>query len=242
MSDRPKPPSLAQLMPFVHSGGGLWVTNLYHYAGILVAWVAARVGMSPNGLTLTAAVLTTLGGILLLLAPTITWPIAIASFALLAVGYAMDCSDGQLARATKSGSVLGAWLDHTVDAWKIVFLNACLGWLAITQIEQSGLPLWAAYLAPHLSAGGTLLYFFGWNYKVQLAGKNTVGNQLGSSSSLKKILLLPLHLTDFGLFLFICFTLPFPKIFLITYLAFGAVTFPVFAAYLLLSAWALRKA
>lgn len=242
MSDRSKPPSLAELMPFVHSGGGLWITNLYHYAGILVAWVAARVGISPNGLTLTAALLTTLGGILLLVVPTITWPIAIASFALLAIGYALDCSDGQLARATKNGSVLGAWLDHTVDAWKIVFINACLGWVAISRIDQTDLPLWAAYLAPHLTAGGTILYFFGWNYKVQLAGKNQVGNLIGEKSTLKKILQLPLHLTDFGLFLGLWFTLPHPQVFLVAYLALGAITFPVFVGYLLLSAWALRKA
>jgi phosphatidylglycerophosphate synthase len=234
-------PGWPDLLAQVHGGGGLWITRFYHYAGIAIAWLASRAGLTPNALTLGSAALTTAGcAILIAAAPGVGWGAAMASFCLMALGYAADCADGQLARATGSGSPLGAWLDHTLDAWKIVVTNASLGWVGVSRAAEAGDPLWPAFLAPNLSVAGTALYFFGWNYKVSLVGKGHVGKAVGQGV-LRRLLELPLHLTDFGLFLMLWLVLPFPDAFLLCYLTLAAVTFPVFLAYLALSAWALRK-
>ena len=232
--------ALKEFLPYVHSGGGLWVTNLYHYLGILVAWIAARIGVGPNALTVTSGLLTACGGGLLVFFDQ-TWAIASASFTLCALAYAFDCSDGQLARATNQGSKLGAWLDHTVDCGKIVFLNGCLGWVAVNNVGESELPLWLAYSVPVINAGATLVYFFGWNYKVQLVGNDLVGRQATASSAKLALLKLPLHLTDFGLFLFLWFALPYPKFYLLSYAMITLVNVIVFSGYLAVSALALSR-
>ena len=58
-------------------------------------------------------------------------------------GYALDSADGQVARLTGGGSLLGEWLDHMIDSTKIaalhlaVLLHACrhtdlpAGWLLV---------------------------------------------------------------------------------------------------------------
>ena len=240
MPDRPKPPSFAELKPFVHSGGGLLVTSGYHWLGILLTWCFARIGASPNAVTLLSTVLSTAAGVIILLPGGTSWTFAIVSFILVAVGYATDCSDGQLARSTKSGSTLGAWLDHTVDAWKILFLNAALGWVCISRADAGIVPLWAAYLAPVLSITGNIVYAFGWNYKVMLAGKDTVAASIGSNS-VKSILKLPLHITDFGVFLFLWFALPLEGTFTWIFLGYSALCAPIYLGYLAISAHALRK-
>ena len=50
------------------------------------------------------------------------WWAAVAA-PLLAIGYALDAADGQLARLRGGGSLSGEWLDHSVDSVKITALH-----------------------------------------------------------------------------------------------------------------------
>ena len=50
---------------------------------------------------------------------------------LLVFGYALDSSDGQVARVTGTGSLLGEWLDHMIDATKVASLHAAVCWSAL---------------------------------------------------------------------------------------------------------------
>jgi hypothetical protein len=75
---------------------------------------------------------------------------------------------------------------------------------------------------------------------LSLAGRGHVANSLGRGPP-RQLPQLPLHLTDFGLSLMLCFLLPFPDAFLAAYITLAAITFPVYLAYLALSALALRK-
>jgi phosphatidylglycerophosphate synthase len=45
---------------------------------------------------------------------------------LLLLAYSLDCADGQLARATRTTSTRGAWLDVTTDAVTLAFVAAGL--------------------------------------------------------------------------------------------------------------------
>nr|WP_269449741.1 CDP-alcohol phosphatidyltransferase family protein [Auraticoccus cholistanensis] len=81
----------------------------------MIAAAAARVGATPNQVTLVSGLLTLSGLLVVALVPTSVGS-AVAATALLALGYAFDSADGQLARLTRSGSPAGEWLDHVVDA------------------------------------------------------------------------------------------------------------------------------
>lgn len=81
--------------------------------------------MTPNQVTLGSAVATVLGLTLLVTAtPTPASGLGVAL--LLMLGFALDSADGQLARLTGLRSPAGEWLDHVVDAGKIVAVHSAV--------------------------------------------------------------------------------------------------------------------
>ena len=91
-------------------------------AGRRLAAVAAVVGLTPSQVTVVSAVVSGTG--IVLLATFDNSPaLGVVVAAALALGYALDAADGQLARLTKAGSAAGEWLDHSVDAVKISALH-----------------------------------------------------------------------------------------------------------------------
>lgn len=99
------------------SGAGVpaymrWVNR---WLGRRIAAAAAVVGLTPNGVTAISALCSLAGLVLLVVAePGIGTGIAVAL--LLALGFACDSADGQLARLTGAGGPAGEWMDHVVDA------------------------------------------------------------------------------------------------------------------------------
>lgn len=91
----------------------------------------ASVGASPSAVSVVS-IGVTLAGLtaFLLLQPT---PLlaGVAAAVLLAIGYALDSADGQLARLQGSSSLQGEWLDHTLDAVRLpaVHLTIATGFL-----------------------------------------------------------------------------------------------------------------
>lgn len=111
-------------------------------AGRFLAAAAFHAGLTPNQVTAMSAVLSAIGIALVALAPT-GWWLGPAVFAALATGYALDSADGQLARLRGGGTPAGEWLDHVVDAVKVVALHlAVLVWWYRT----GGLPEVTLYL------------------------------------------------------------------------------------------------
>lgn len=109
--------------------------------GRVFAAGAATVGIGPNLVTLFSALVTVAGLALLVLAP-ISLATGIGVAALLVLGFALDSADGQVARLTGKSSPAGEWLDHVVDAGKMVAVHAAVlialwrdgapqGWLAV---------------------------------------------------------------------------------------------------------------
>jgi phosphatidylglycerophosphate synthase len=99
--------------------------------------------MTPNQVTALSAIVTGLGLVLLVTAePDLLRAAGVA--ALLVLGFALDSADGQVARLTGGGSSAGEWLDHVVDAAKIVAVHAAV---LITAYRFWSLePIW--YLVP----------------------------------------------------------------------------------------------
>nr|WP_235928902.1 CDP-alcohol phosphatidyltransferase family protein [Marisediminicola senii] len=91
-------------------------------AGRLLAAAAYRAGLTPNMVTGISALFTFTGIACIALAEP-TWVTGIVVWLLLAVGYAFDSADGQVARLRGGGSRAGEWLDHVVDSVKIVSLH-----------------------------------------------------------------------------------------------------------------------
>lgn len=91
-------------------------------AGRLIAAVAYHCRLTPNIVTLISAAWSLAAIVLLVFgSPTTTLGVVVA--ACLAIGYAFDSADGQLARLRGGGSPAGEWLDHVVDSGKVCGLH-----------------------------------------------------------------------------------------------------------------------
>lgn len=127
-------------------GVSLYSRWLNRPLGRVFAAGAAALGMGPNVVTLISAVVTAAALVLLVLAP-ISLAGGIGVAILLVIGFALDSADGQVARLTGTSSPAGEWLDHVVDAGKMVAVHAAVvialwrqdtepGWLAVALAFQ----------------------------------------------------------------------------------------------------------
>jgi phosphatidylglycerophosphate synthase len=93
--------------------------------GRYLAAGAYRLGRTPNQVTAVSAVFSLVGILLVALVEPAWWVGVLVALAL-ALGYALDSADGQLARLRGGGSPSGEWLDHVVDCGKILTLHAAV--------------------------------------------------------------------------------------------------------------------
>ncbi|MGY1699127.1 CDP-alcohol phosphatidyltransferase family protein [Geodermatophilus sp. SYSU D00766] len=91
-------------------------------AGRVLAALAFHRGLTPDAVTATSAVVTFSAIATVALAPHSWWVGVLVALAL-ALGYALDSADGQLARLRGGGTPAGEWLDHVVDAAKTVCIH-----------------------------------------------------------------------------------------------------------------------
>lgn len=94
-------------------------------AGRILAALAHQVGLSPNTVTALSAVCTGLALLLLIMVPPAPWLGPIVAVVLM-LGFALDSADGQVARLTGRTSPVGEWLDHVVDAAKMVCVHGAV--------------------------------------------------------------------------------------------------------------------
>lgn len=116
--------ALKMLSTAQKSAKGVSVYTLFvnRPAGRVLAALAYRIGVTPNQVTVFGALFTFPA----LLAVALVRPgpvMAFCVFVALAVGFALDSADGQLARIRRSTSVSGEWLDHVLDCAKIASLH-----------------------------------------------------------------------------------------------------------------------
>ena len=115
--------------------------------GRRLAAAAAVAGLTPNAVTAVSAACSLAALALILAAGPAPWAGAAAAV-LLALGFACDSADGQLARLTGTGGPAGEWLDHVVDAVRTPLTHATvavalalhrpdLGWAALVAVAYS---------------------------------------------------------------------------------------------------------
>ncbi|GIM97752.1 DUF5941 domain-containing protein [Paractinoplanes toevensis] len=99
----------------------------------IVTRTAARLGLSPTGVTWLSVLLSVLAALAFWQASR---PAMIAGGILLYLGFVLDCVDGQLARYTRTFGAFGGWLDTMADRGKeyVVYAGLAAG------AERIGLP------------------------------------------------------------------------------------------------------
>ncbi|MYW11175.1 CDP-alcohol phosphatidyltransferase [Streptomyces sp. SID2563] len=103
-------------------GVSLYSRYVNRPAGRVFAAAAYRLGMTPHQVTLTSAAFTFTA----LACVALAHPgpgVAVLVYLGLAVGFALDSADGQLARLTGRGGPDGEWLDHVVDCAKMILVH-----------------------------------------------------------------------------------------------------------------------
>lgn len=194
--------------------------------GRVLAAVSYRLGASPNAVTLVSAVFTFTGIVLIALVPPTAW-LGVGIWLLLALGYALDSADGQLARLRGGGSLAGEWLDHFVDAVKTIALPLAVV-VGVYRFYPVGDRFIAVPLAFTLVAGVT---FFGMILNDLLKGKHGIppAAAVGGFSPWRALLLVPV---DYGFLCLVFVTWGNPSVFRPVYTA----VFLAHAAFLLLAA------
>ena len=90
-----------------------WATS---HAAALVAYGSARLGLTPNQVTLMSLVCGMVGFLLAFGLPVSQPVISISVIVILAeLTFILDCADGLLARATDTATPCGEYIDHTLD-------------------------------------------------------------------------------------------------------------------------------
>lgn len=159
--------------------------------GRYLAAAAHLAGMTPNQVTAVSAAFTTSGILLIALAP-ISVLTGILIWVLLALGYAWDSADGQVARLRGGGSVAGEWLDHFVDSGKVIAIHLAV----LVGLYRAGVGdgyLWVPLLFALVSG----MTFFGMILNDLLKGARGIASSAarGGGSALRSLILAP---TDYG--------------------------------------------
>jgi phosphatidylglycerophosphate synthase len=199
--------------------------------GRFFAAAAHQLRLTPNHVTLISAAFT-FSGIVALAVLTPGVPAALLVTGALVLGYALDASDGQLARLRGGGSLAGEWLDHSIDSVKIATLHLAV---LITAYRNFDVPLWW-FFVPLMFTAAYVVHFFGMLLtdlltRVRVAQTGTPAATT-ASSRLLSVLKLP---TDYG---FLCLSFLFlavPTVFVGIYTLF-ALSMVVYTA-LVLPRW-----
>lgn len=197
--------------------------------GRYLAAAAYRAGLAPNGVTAISAVFT-FSGVLMLAIGEPGWWLGVSIWLLLAVGYALDSADGQVARLRGGGSPSGEWLDHVVDAVKISSLHLAV---LVTAFSHFDLPSPAWLLIPVGFTIVAAVAFFAMILNDLLKAKHSTGAAVAArrSTPWRSLLVIP---TDYGILCLTFVLLGAPGLFFTVY----TVIFAANAAFLAL---ALRK-
>jgi len=184
-------------------------------AGRLFAAAAFRAGLTPNGVTAISGIVTFTGIILIATLP----PGALAGIAiwlLLALGYALDSADGQVARLRGGGSPSGEWLDHVVDSVKIVSIHLAVLVTTYRHFELD--EVWLLVPLGFTIVACGLFFAMILNDQLKAVHAATTGIRLpppARSASLgRSLLVIP---TDYGILCLVFVLLGMPTVFFAVY-------------------------
>jgi phosphatidylglycerophosphate synthase len=196
--------------------------------GRYVAAAAFKLGMTPNQVTAVSAGLTFAGIVLLAAAPAVIVTGLVVS-CLLALGYAVDSADGQLARLRGGGTPAGEWLDHIVDSVKMASLHIAvlIGWYRFFAIRTD-----AILLVPLAFAAESSVFFFALILSEQLRRAATGDRSRPATSApsrLQRLQSLAVLPADYGLHCWMFLLWGFPAVFIPVYAALAAMNIALLA-------------
>ncbi|WP_335982875.1 CDP-alcohol phosphatidyltransferase family protein [Streptomyces sp. CA2R106] len=207
-------------------GVSLYSRYVNRPVGRVLAAGAYRAGLGPNQVTLVSAACSG-AGIAALAVAAPSWRLAVAVYAALAVGFAFDSADGQLARLLGRGGPAGEWLDHVVDCAKITALHAAV---LITFYRHFRLPGAGWLLVPLGFQLTAVLVFFGGLLTDKLKPKGSSADApVQPPSRLRAVALLP---ADYGVMCAVFLLLGSERAFRYGYTALFAVHVLFLAAFL----------
>jgi phosphatidylglycerophosphate synthase len=218
---------LASAQKGAASGAPAYSVYVNRRLGRFIAAAAYRAGLTPNAVTAMSAAFTFTGIVLLATVPPVWWS-GVLIWLLLAVGYAFDSADGQVARLRGGGSAAGEWLDHVVDALKISTLHIAV---LISAYRFFDLDTDAWLLVPIGFSVVANVTFFAMilNDQLKYARGRRGTAEAGGGSRLRSFLVIP---TDYGLLCFVFVLLGAPVVFFVVY----GLLFVANAGFLLLAA------
>ena len=156
------------------------------------AALAHVAGMTPNQVTAVSAALTFAAIVLVATVPPGVVRGVVAA-TLLCLGYALDSSDGQLARLRGGGTLTGEWLDHMIDCAK----NASIHLAVLLSLYRFGGVDEVALVLPAAFQIVVTVLFFGNTLIEQLrGGPRPVRDAGGRRSMIRSVLVAP---ADYGL-------------------------------------------
>ncbi|HUR41108.1 MAG TPA: CDP-alcohol phosphatidyltransferase family protein [Verrucomicrobiae bacterium] len=117
--------------------------------GAVLAFCAMRWKCTPSAITALGLLSSLAGSIVYATVEGVIG--AITALLFYQLGYAFDCADGQLARATQQTSNYGAWLDVACDHLRNVSLTAAV---TLTLAQPQHLPFEAVVLSTSLMLAG----------------------------------------------------------------------------------------
>ncbi|WP_406491969.1 CDP-alcohol phosphatidyltransferase family protein [Streptomyces sp. NBC_00846] len=176
-------------------GVSLYSRYVNRPAGRVFAAAAYRIGLSPNQVTLISAAFT-FAAIAAVALVRPSWGLAGGVYAGLAVGFALDSADGQLARLTGRGGPDGEWLDHVVDCAKMILVHTAV---LISFQRFFGLPSQGWLLLPLGFLFAAVLAFCAGLLREQL-GKAAVRSAAGGSGPVSRVRAVALLPADYGVF------------------------------------------
>ncbi|MDX3062039.1 MULTISPECIES: CDP-alcohol phosphatidyltransferase family protein [Streptomyces] len=202
-------------------GVSLYSRYVNRPAGRLLAAVAHRAGLAPNQVTLISAAFTFAAlAAVALVEPS--WWLGGAVYAGLAIGFAFDSADGQLARLTGRGGPDGEWLDHVVDCAKMILVHTAvlISFYRFGELPSEGwllLPLGFLFTAVLTFCAGLLREQLG---KAAARTAPASGGATAPVSRIRAVALLP---ADYGVFCLVFALLGAPAAFRAGYALLAAV-------------------
>ena len=214
-------------------GVSLYSRLINRPVGRVLARLACRVGLPANAVTVVSAVLTAAGITTLALFPPSSL-LGVGVAALLALGFAFDSADGQVARMTGTTSSAGEWLDHVVDSGKVLAVHSAVlvGWFRF-DIETGAwlaLPLGFQFVAVVMFSGLTTVALL-MRLQTKREPVNRVALTAATGPSLPRALaLLP---ADYGILCWTFLLWGAPEVFRFVYLGLFVLNAAILVAFLI---------
>jgi phosphatidylglycerophosphate synthase len=191
-----------------------WSWLIFEPVGGALAWLFARLQVTPAVVTVLGGVSGVAGAATLAVAGS-AGDLVVAA-ALLLLAYAFDCADGQLARATGRAGPPGAWLDVTVDAVVLAFVSAAV---LVALLADDTPPLLALLIAGGFGAARTASLFTSSLVRSTEDG----GMKLDGVAALARAVFVAMIDTPW-VYLLLCMSRADPRLFRIAIAAVGLLT------------------